>query len=141
MKRDPVVFHFTFVLDAIELHKKQSLNVNNRVSQNESSKKIYFHFSFERHRSNMAVSKLSIDNPFTQTENTDVVFKVENQSLYAHSKILCYQSAVFKKLLLEDESCSYKEIVLENKNIKDVIVFLKFLYPEHQMALTSKSFS
>ena len=71
----------------------------------------------------------AIENPFVSTDNTDVVIKVQGETLHLHSGILSVYSPVFKELF----NCNNNkfEVDMKNERADDVIKFFRFFYPEH----------
>ena len=72
-------------------------------------------------------------NPFIeQTDETDVVVRVGDVSLYLHSKILSIFSPVLREILQ-----SKKEITIEDRKADHVVLFFKFFYPEQKVWITN----
>ena len=81
----------------------------------------------------------SSENPFVSTDNTDVVIKVDEETLHLHSGILSVYSPVFKELF----NCSNHkfEVDIKNERAVDVIEFFRFFYPEHNSMFHGMRFS
>ena len=69
-------------------------------------------------------------------DNSDIVLLVEETKLHVHSTVLSIFSPVFKTMLsagmIESQT---KEIKMVDKKLKDVVLFLKAIYPVHQASL------
>lgn len=77
------------------------------------------------------------DNPFIEEEGiTDIALVVEDEKLYVSKALLSIVSPVFKKMFLSNfKEVDAKELPLPGKKFKDVLEFLKVVYPNMQKPL------
>ncbi|KAJ8311533.1 hypothetical protein KUTeg_010888 [Tegillarca granosa] len=77
------------------------------------------------------------DNPFIEKEGiTDIALVVEDEKLYVSKALLSIVSPVFKKMFLSNfKEVDAKELPLPGKKFKDVLEFLKVVYPNMQKPL------
>ncbi|KAJ8311529.1 hypothetical protein KUTeg_010884 [Tegillarca granosa] len=77
------------------------------------------------------------DNPFIEEEGiTDIALVVEDKKLYVSKALLSIVSPVFKKMFLSNfKEEAAKELPLPGKKFKDVLEFLKVVYPNIQKPL------
>ena len=76
------------------------------------------------------------ENPFVSTDNTDVIIKVEGETLHLHSGILSVYSPVFKEVFKRNNDKF--EVDMKNERAIDVIEFFRFFYPEHNSMFHGK---
>lgn len=84
------------------------------------------------------IEEEQIINPFKFTNETDVVVQIEDTTLYLHSAILSIYSPVLKEMLeiQQQEKKSGCKIItgIKCNNLKDIITFFEFFYPEYKLS-------
>lgn len=81
-----------------------------------------------------------VENPFIEKKGiTDLALVVEDKKLFVSKVLLSIASPVFKKMFLSDfKEIDAKELPLPGKKYKDVLEFLKCIYPNMQKDFSCK---
>ena len=71
---------------------------------------------------------------------TDISIKVQNTVIHVNSGIIMVASPVLSKMLRSDDKERYKDmIVLPDRNVEDVTLLLKCVYPNKHVRYTGTS--
>lgn len=83
-----------------------------------------------------------LENPFKDaTETTDVLVKVQDETLHLHSFLLAFYSPVLREAFesreqqLETGDVRSIEITIDSYSAEDVVIFFMFFYPEYKQKI------
>jgi len=95
----------------------------------------YYEITDDYIKGDIDTDNVSIVNIFAANDTSNIIICIRDQELHLHKEVLCKHSPVFAEMLKDNNETKIK---LPEKNVKNIILFFSYFYPDREIPLKDK---